>query len=233
MSGSRCRLVALDSSFARSHSCSSLLRALFAYTVDGDRRAPDLLRKSTESQPVSMARCRCFVRIGAECVGSRSELGEALAAADSSHRVTPPCSLTPSPRRSCIQEQAPTRLSQRARLTLNALSDRLTWPHRPGRSAVMLSARIRNVRRARTEAAFEASKSPSGGRGYRAGGGKRFHALGGHLPFSASPRTVPYPLFRCLIRCLCLNTVPTPNGEAQLLVWGSSSKLGKLAQSEP
>ena len=38
------------------------------------------------------------------------------------------------------------------------------------------------------------------------------------MPFSASPRTVPYPLFRCLIRCLCLNTVPTPNGEAQLLV---------------
>ena len=69
-----------------------------------------------------------------------------------------------------------------------------------------------------TEAAFEASKSPSGGRGYRAGGGKRFNALGGRLPFSASPRTVPYPLFRCLIRCLCLNTVPTPNGEAQLLV---------------
>ena len=69
-----------------------------------------------------------------------------------------------------------------------------------------------------SEAAFEASKSPWRGRGYRAGGGKRFHALGGHLPFSASPRTVPYPLFRCLIRCLCLNTVPTPNGEAQLLV---------------
>ena len=93
MSGSRLRLAALDSSFARSHSCSSLLRALFAYTVDGDRRAPDLLRKSTESQPVSMARCTRFVRIGTECAGSRSELGEALAAADSSHWVTPPCSL--------------------------------------------------------------------------------------------------------------------------------------------
>ena len=38
------------------------------------------------------------------------------------------------------------------------------------------------------------------------------------MPFLAGPRTVPYPLFRCLIRCLCLNTVPTPNGEAQLLV---------------
>ena len=68
------------------------------------------------------------------------------------------------------------------------------------------------------EGVFEASESPGRERGYGTWGGKRLHAPGGHLPFSAGPRTVPYPLFRCLIRCLCLNTVPTPNGEAQLLV---------------
>ena len=84
MSGSRLRLVALDSSFARSHSCSSLLRALSAYTVDGERRAPDLLSINTKSRSVSMARYTRFAHIGGECVGSRSVLGEALAATVSS-----------------------------------------------------------------------------------------------------------------------------------------------------
>ena len=77
-------MAALDASLARSYSFASSLSALSVPTVDGERRAPDLLSINTKSRSVSMARYTRFARIGGECVGSRSVLGEALAATVSS-----------------------------------------------------------------------------------------------------------------------------------------------------
>ena len=57
-------------------------------------------RSNTKSRLLSMVRCTHFARIGAECVGSRSELGEALVAAETLLWVHDVCSLTPFPRQS-------------------------------------------------------------------------------------------------------------------------------------
>jgi hypothetical protein len=76
---------ALDVSLARSCSFASSLSALSVPTVDGERRAPDLLSINTKSRSVSMTRYTRFARYGGKCVGSRSRLGEAFAADDSSH----------------------------------------------------------------------------------------------------------------------------------------------------
>ena len=60
------------------------LRALHFALRRHARGAPNKLKSNARGRQLSMARCMCFVGIGAERVGSRSEHSNALVAAESS-----------------------------------------------------------------------------------------------------------------------------------------------------
>ena len=90
---------AISAPIARSCGCSFVAESSSARLRFANRGAPDHHRSSTKSRLLLMVRCTCFARIDAECVGSRSELGEAVVAAESSLSVYNVCSLIMAPGR--------------------------------------------------------------------------------------------------------------------------------------